>query len=299
MSNIESTVCLFSASKADCKSPRRTNLTMVACKNHLKEYYGLEMGYHLDDHPTNVAWVGGFLRPVKNFSYFKRNTVIFPTKEFFDRTQRPEEYDNANANVRKYQMNPIILDYIRKYGMNAGKNVDYRLVIEMYRNLMDTKVDPGPNQKTQLQNLITLIRSKISISVSNITDQAIYNVLPHCSVYVNNELKSLKDLNISKIMQYILFNCLFSEAKITFEEDNFPDYLPYNCEFIPNIGLVATELINHPHFLVINGLSVGSQVFYNAFVSLVQKEVLHKNYTLKDIPPQYALTYALKSGSVC
>lgn len=298
MSNTESTACLFNATKADCRAPKRTNLSMVMCQKHLKDYFGLEMGYHQDDHPTNVAWVGPFLRPVKNMSYFKRNTVIFPTKNFFDMTLRPEEFKTDNS-FRKYQMNPFILDYIRKYGLYPNKNIENRLVIEMYRNLMTDKYDPGPNQETLFPNLSSLVRSKKTISESNIMDQSIYRVLKDVGFYKNNILVTLPQSELSLCMQYILFNCLYSEMKITFDTDNFTDYLTYNCEFVENVGLVATELINHPHPLIINGVSSGSQIFYNAFVSTVQKEVLHKNYSLKDIPSQYALTNALKSGSVC
>lgn len=299
MSNTESTACLFNSSRSDCRSPKRTNLSMLVCQKHLRDYFGLEMGYHQDDHPTNVAWVGPFLRPVKNTTFFKRNTVIFPTKEFFDKTLRPEEFGRMDHSFRKYQMNPFILDYIRKYGLHPGKSVENRLVIEMYRNLMTNKVDPGPKHDTLLPNLISLVRSKKAISESNIQDQAIFDCLKDVSIYKSNDLKNITECDLSICMQYILFNCQYSEMKITFDNENFADYLTYNCEFVEGIGLVATELITHPHPLIVNGLCVGSQIFYNAFVSLVQKEVLQRNYTLKDIPSQYALTNALKSGSVC
>lgn len=299
MSNTESTACLFNASKADCRAPKRTNLSMVMCQKHLKDYFGLEMGYHQDDHPTNVAWVGPFLRPIKNMSYFKRNTVIFPTKEFFDKTLRPEEYSKTDIKIRKYQMNPFILDYIRKYGLHPNKSVENRLVIEMYRNLMSTKVDPGPKHETLFPNLISLVRSKKAISESNIQDQSIHDCLGDVSFYKDGSLVALPNSDLSLCMQYILFNCQYSEMKIAYDGDHFADYLTYNCEFVDRVGLVATELINHPHPLIVNGVSAGSQIFYNAFVSMVQKEVLHKNYSLKDIPSQYALTNALKSGSVC
>lgn len=298
---MEQTKCIFKSTQAECTGPRRTNLSMVACKTHLKDHFGLEMGHHEDDHPTNVAWVGGFLRPVKNISYFKRNTVILPTKEFFDRTQRPEEYDDLKADFRKYQMNPIIIDYIRDYGLHAGKSFDRRFVIEMYRNFMcDNKnVDPGPKQKTQMQDLTAVLRSRISMSESNIQDQSIFNHLKDFSIYVGGQLKRITDLNLSIIMMYILTNFLYSEMQITPDEEEFTDLLPYNCEYVDNIGVVATELINHPHFLVINGVGKGSPVFYNSIVSLVKKEVVRKKYTLKDVPSQYALTTALKSGSYC
>lgn len=302
MANTEPTACLFNASSSNCRGPKRTNLSMVMCQKHLRDYYGLEMGYHQDDHPTNVAWVGPFLRPVKNAAYFKRYTVIFPTKEFFDRTQRPEEFNDSDSKFRKYQMNPFILDYIRQYGLNPAKNVENRLVIEMYRNLnsLDEKVDPGPKHETLFPHLISLVRSKKSISESHIRDQAIFKCLKDVSIYTEKgALKTLNNTGLSISMQYILFNCQFSEMKVTFDNDAFTDYLPYNCEFVDKIGLVATELINHPHPLIVNGLSAGSQIFYNAFVSMVQKEVLQKNYSLKDIPSQYALTNALKSGSIC
>lgn len=299
MSNLESTVCLFNSSKADCRAPKRTNLNMLICQKHLKDYFGLEMGFHQDDHPTNIAWVGGFLRPVKNISYFKRNTVIFPTKKFFDQTLRPEEYKNRDANFRKYQMNPIIIEYIRKYGMTSGKSVEPRLVLEIYRNLMDDKVDPGPGLSTHIANLSTLVRSKKTISESLIQDQSVFNIFDQIAIFYKDKFVPITDLNISKCMQYILVNLLYSEMKITYEQEYFSDYLQYNCEFVEDVGIVATELINHPHYLVINGSCTGSSIFYNSFVSLVQKEVVHKNYTLKDIPSQYALPNALKSGSVC
>lgn len=301
MANTEPTACLFNASGSRCKAPKRTNLSMVMCQKHLKDFYGLEMGYHQDDHPTNVAWVGPFLRPVKNAAYFKRYTVIFPTKEFFDRTQRPEEFRDKDSSYRRYQMNPFILDYIRQYGMTLNKRVEHRLPIEIYRNLnsLDKDVDPGPNHETLFPTLISLVRSKKSISESHVRDQAIFKCLKDVSIYTKAGVKTLHDTDLSICMQYILFNCQFSEMRVTFDNDIFTDYLPYNCEFVDGIGLVATELINHPHPLIVNGVGSGSQIFYNAFVSMVQKEVLHKNYSLKDIPSQFALTNALKSGSTC
>lgn len=299
MSNTESTVCLFNPNNSECRSPKRTNLSMLMCRKHLKDYFGLEVGYHLDDHATNVAWVGPFLRPIKNVTYFKRNTVIFPTKEFFDQTMRPEEYGRMNNTFRKYQMNPAIIDQIRLYSLNAGKSVENRFVIEMYRNLMSKKVDPGHKHETLFPQLQSQIQSKKSISKTLISNQSIYPCLEDAFMYINGKIEPVKSDNLHVCMQYLLFNCLYSEFKVTFDSELFSDYLLYNCEFVENVGLVATELINHPHPLIINGVLSGSQIFYNSFVSMVQKEVLQKNYTLKDIPSQYAFTNALKSGSIC
>lgn len=317
MSTIEKTECLFNT-KSKCLSPKRTNLNMLVCQKHLRDYYGLEMGFHQEDNATNVAYVGGFLRPVKNIGYFTRNTVIIPTNHFFDRTLRPESYpDHHDSKFRKYQMNPIILEYIRKYGNNVGKSVDYRVAVDTIRNLIPDhdKMAPGPNQESQHHTLYAVIRSKKSISESLIRDESIFKVLDHFSIYMENDeykamtnvealkteeqLVHVKTLPISIAMKYILCNMLYSEMEIIHNSYKFPDYLNFNCKYIPSVGLVATENINHPHFLIIDGLCRGHQIIYNAMVSLVQKEVVHRNYTLKDIPPQYALTDGLKDGVNC
>lgn len=299
MSNIESTECLFNPNKSTCKSPKRTNLSMLICQKHLRDYFGLEVGYHLDDHPTNIAWVGPYLRPIKNLTYFKRNTVIFPTKEFFDKTMRPEEYGKMDNKFRKYQMNPAIINQIRLYSLNTGKTAENRFVIEMYRNMMSIKVDPGPRHETMFPQLQSIIQSKKSISETLISNQSIYPCLEDAFLYIGGHIVALKSEKFHVCMQYLLFNCLYSEFKVTYDDEKFSDCLLYNCEYVPEVGLVTTELINYPHPLIINGLRSGSQIFYNSLVSTVQKEVLQKNYTLKDIPPQYAFTNALKSGTVC
>lgn len=298
-----STPCLFGPSSAKCVGPNREHLSMLICKKHLLNFYGLEMHLHEEDNATVAGFVGGFLRPVKNVAYFPRNTVIIPTKQFFDRTMRPEHFEIAHETIdyRKYQMNPIIMEYIRKYGMTPNKSVELRLGIEMYRNMMTDNVDTGPKQESYLHNLTALIRAKKSVSESYIHDQSIFKTLQNNALYVGNNLVPVNNatLALSISMQYLLYNCLFSEAEITNNSGKFIDYLHHNCEFIPEVGLVATEYINWPHPLVMYGKSSGSQIFYNAIISLIKKDVVTKKYKLNEIPEQYALTDALKSGSVC
>lgn len=301
MSNTETTTCLFNPTKGGvCRSPKRTSLSMLMCQKHLRDYFGLQMAYHQEDLPTIVAIVGGFLQPVKNFSHFKRMTVIIPTKNFFDRTFRSEYFVN-DPKYREYQMNPDIIDNVNKYGLTAGKSLENRIAIEMYRNLMHLKSDPGPNQESHFHELLSSVRVNKANSQSYIEDQSIYKILK--DVYINiddlpNQINH-PDFGLSLCIQYMLFNCIFSELQIDHQNERFADYLTYNCEFVKDVGLVATEMINWPHPLIINGYSIGSQTFFNSKVTLLKKEIIQKNYTLKDIPPQYAVTDALKGGTMC
>lgn len=298
---MESTTCVFNPVKGGtCKSLKRTSLSMLMCQKHLRDYFGLEMGYHQEDLPSMVALVGGYLQPVKNMAHFKRMTVIIPTKNFFDRTFR-SEYFESEPKYREYQMNPIIIENVNKYGINAGKSLENRLVIEIYRNLMHLKSDPVPNQETHLHDLLSAVRVNKKNSESYIEDQSIYKTLKDNYINIEDVPVPINDpkLEFSLSIQYMLYNCTFSELQIDHAGERFSDYVTYNCEFVEDIGLVATEMINWPHPLIVNGYRIGSQTFYNSKVTLVKKEIVQKNYTLKDIPPQYAVTNALKSGTMC
>lgn len=311
---MSSTICIFTPNKAECKGGINKNLTMLLCEKHLRDYYGLELGYVEFDNITHYTYVGYLLKPVRDVAIFQRYTVIIPTKTFFDKHFRSMDFEQAKADKKytsealenlengvHYNMNPRILQIVNSYAKNAPKSPDQRHVIEMYRNFLDDSTDVGPLQPDELIRFQALINVKKAASKTMIDLQPSSKILKDNSIYdtKDDQPKKITDLNLSVHMQYLMSNCLYSEYQIKYDENTFTDYLPFNVKYIKNVGLVATEQIGSPLFLVLDGRTTGSQIYLNVHVTPLEKIIQRANYQLKDLPKPFALNEVFKSGVNC
>ncbi len=299
---MEVTNCLLNSNANNCRGPKRKHINMVMCNRHLEEFFGLEMGFVVHETEMSHKYVGGFLKPKKGV-VFQRNTVLFPTQEFFDRYYRPEDVNLMNVyNTAKFKMNPVLDEMMRFLSSGSSEEKSgKRYLVEIIRNMV-IKADllnsgPAEIQKFLFKNMIQLIASKITFTETSIKTQAISSHLDTMQLWQNDRMVQIKDLNFTKIMEYILFNCLFAEHLINHEQQQYTDNMMYNVEWVDKIGLVTTESIGDPMFLVVHGISSGSQSFYNALVSTVKKDVVQRKTTLNDLPTQFHINDSFRGGS--
>lgn len=78
-STVENRACIFVTKNSRCKTTARKNLPLLICEYHLRQYFGLEVGYVRIDGKSEVGIVGGFLKPVIG-KMIKQGTIIVPTK---------------------------------------------------------------------------------------------------------------------------------------------------------------------------------------------------------------------------
>lgn len=300
------THCLFKGKRSRCKSSARKDLPLMICEGHLRQYFGLEVGNELIDDLNQVGLVGGFLKPVKN-NIFKRNHVIVPTKYFFDLVYRNEDMATTDIQLTStYTMSTPIEEAVRDYATKYPNSIDHRHVIEMYRNFINKEnVDPGQNQKDEYRKLQALVEINKAESEVYIRSQPVGKTLQDNQIYLGDTPKTITeaigaDRKIwSPHFQYFMNNCLFSEMEIQKNSNKYTSCLPFNVKFEDKVGLVATEQIGDPLYLVVDGRTIGSQIYYNAHVSIGQKVIQVPNHSLKDFPEQYALNIAIKEGTNC
>lgn len=296
---MEETTCIFKTKKSRCKSSPRMDLPLLICQHHLKQYYGLELGHVEIDDISHVSFAGSFLKPIKGFSIFSRNEVIIPTKQFLDLRLRPN--NSENKMYKSYTLNKRIEENIRQYGISFPDTMDDRHVIEMYRNFVGAEiVDPDPEMTHHYPKLQAAVESSKTQSAVYIRNQPVSKTLNHNYLYVGtDEINIHTNSPFSINFQYLLNNCLYSEMEISYNEGNYIDHIPANTTYVKDVGLVATEQIADPLYLILDGRTSGSQVFYQAHVGLLQKQIQEIKYSVKDIPKQYILNEAWKSGKLC
>lgn len=297
---MEETKCIFQGKKSRCKSEPRKDLPLLMCQQHLKQYYGLEVGYEMIDGVKHVAFAGGFLKPIFGYSTFNRNEVIIPTKYFMDlniRTEDRSSNDTQNL-LEKYKLNNRIDETLREYASSFPDTMEHRHVVEMYRNFMEeAEADTDPTHKDNLPKLQALVEAKKKQSEVYIRNQPVSQTLKDNTIFIAGKGHKITERGWSKNFQYLLNNCMYAEFQVG--ANSYLDHIPANTTFIEKVGLVATEMIVHPLYLVIDGQSIGSAIYYNAHVGLVQKLMQPSKFTVRDIPRQYTLNEAWKGGTLC
>ena len=304
---MEETSCIFKTKKSRCKSTPRMDLPLLICQYHLKHYYGLELGYIEIDDVSHVGFAGGFLKPIKGFSVFSRNEVIIPTKKFLDLFLRPSDVQSNEdeSKIKNFFLNKRIENYILEYGSSYPDSMDSRHPIEMYRNFIGNEIiDSDPKYKDYYPKLQAAVESSKTQSAVFIRNQPVMKAMENDFLYVKegNKDEEIKVLNKDKFslnFSYLLANCLYSEMDIDYSSKSYMDRLHFNTIFINDVGLVATEQIADPMYLILDGRKSGNQMFYQAHVGLLQKQVYDVKYSVKDIPKQYILNEAWKGGQLC
>lgn len=300
---MEESKCIFRGKKSRCRSEPRKDLPLLMCQQHLKQYYGLEVGYEQIDGVKHVAFAGGFLRPIFGYSSFSRNEVIIPTKHFLDLHIRSEDKVNEAGEglMEKYTLNNRIVETLREYANEYPNSIDHRHVIEMYRNFMEeSPADVDPKHTDSMPTLQALVEARKKHSEVFIRNQPVSKTLKDNHVIMGGKKPvNITEAGWSKNFQYLLNNCLYAQFQIMVDGKKYLDNIPFNATFVEKVGLVATEMIVHPLYLVIEGHASGSTIFYNAHVGLVQKVIQPAKYTVKDVPKQYTLNEAWKGGTLC
>lgn len=295
-------VCIFRTKNSRCKSTARKNLPLLICEHHLKLYLGLEVGYVKLDGDKKVGMVGGFLKPVIG-KMITRSTVVVPSKVFFDLKTRPaeinvEQYNTVDGNL---ELNSSIATTVKQYATKFLEKIEERQVIEMFRNFIGIEnVDPGPDQKDEFPGLQANVESLKVRSNVHIRNQPVSKAMLNDGLYVetNDGQRLLKTSNmqISSNFQYFLSNCLFSEMRINVGNNYFVDYLHPNLHYVQDVGLVATEDIMDPNFLILDGRSSGSLIYYQSHIGLMDKIIQESQYSLTNFPKENALNEAWKGG---
>lgn len=299
---MEETKCIFKGKKSRCRSEPRKDLPLLICQQHLKQYYGLEVGYEQIDGVKHVSFTGGFLKPIFGYSTFSRNEVIIPTKHFLDLHIRSEDKSaEDNSKYEQYTLNNRILETLREYANEYPDSLEHRHVVEMYRNFIEeAPADIDPTHTDLLPKLQALVEARKKHSEVFIRNQPVSKTLKDNYIYVNGtKAVNITENNWSKNFQYLLNNCLYAQLRINAHGKTYLDNIPFNTTFVDKVGLVATEMIVHPLYLVLEGCSHGSQIYYNAHVGMVQKTIQASKFTVKDVPKQYTLNEVWKSGNLC
>lgn len=299
---MEESKCIFKGKKSRCRSEPRKDLPLLICQQHLKQYYGLEVGYEQIDGVKHVSFTGGFLRPIFGYSTFSRNEVIIPTKHFLDLNIHSEDKDaNESHLLQKYTLNNRIVETLREYANDFPDTLEHRHVVEMYRNFIEDKpADTDPKHTDNLPKLQALVEARKKHSEVFIRNQPVSKTLKDNWIFLNSKTATnITHMPWSKNFQYLLNNCLYAQFQIHAHGTKYFDNIPFNTTFVEDVGLVATEMIVHPLYLVIEGKATGSPIYYNAHVGLVQKLIQPSKFTVKDVPKQYTLNEAWKGGTLC
>jgi hypothetical protein len=286
--------CIFNIDGRTCQDTKKGHLTYLICKSHLQDLFGLELEFQQFETPTQNILVGGFLRPVQG-KFFEKNTVIFPTQSFFDKT-----YNGAETTVDddpKYKMNPSIEAYYRKIAARNSIHVTERYVIEMIRNLSVTpeKIDVALQKDSEKEVSKAFLRSKRIFAESMLKDTNWYkkyvstiDLMEFKDTYVKIENKS----TISVSMMYALSYCLLSFQL----QSTIWNPLMYNCRYDPSVGLVTTENVYFPSELVIMGEDHSNNDYVKEVVKEVSKQFTNTILSTKDIPEKFAKQNLLKGS---
>lgn len=301
---MENSACLLNPNKATCRSRVRKNITHVACEGHLDEVYGNEMLLEKLDRETSYDFVGGFLRPSPGV-VFKENTVIFPTRSFFDSFFRPEEKLTENESISDYIMNENIQAFVQSAVLrNDNSKYEKRFMVEMIRNLSSPDTTTGPEEIQRYLNTkaIAHLETKKALTESTIKTLSTAKHLNNIVIKTMDKGPiALSNLNISLSMKYILSNFLYTDQGYHLKQFKFVDFLTPNAQYHTGIGLVAIEEICHPLPIIIEGFTIGSKPHYNSIVASIKKNnSCAKIPTVKDLPSRYAYPEAFRSGEeVC
>lgn len=294
-------VCIFKSKNSRCKSSPRKNLPLLICEHHLKQYLGLEVGYVKLDGDKKIGMVGGFLKPIVG-KMIPRSTVVIPSKVFFDLKTRPAEIDTTRYTTvdGNLELNSSIATTVAQYATKFLEKIEERQVIEMFRNFTGVEnVDPGPEQKDEFPGLQATVESLKVRSNVHIRNQPVSKAMQNDALYVDGDTHDLiktSRLSISSNFQYFLSNCLFSEMRIKVNGNYFVDYLHPNLHYIKDVGLVASEDIMDPNFLILDGRSSGSLIYYQSHIGMMDKIIQEAQYSLVNFAKESALNEAWKGG---
>lgn len=301
---MDKTYCLFSSSPDGfCSGPRHSNVNHLICANHLRQYYGLEVGTFYVEKRTETFYGGWFLRPAPG-THFKKNDIIIPVRNIVDIIFRAQKKD-ANMKIDGYSMNPILKKYMEAI-TNSGNRISpqERRMFEMLRNLSEPLEKIGLNHIEGCEteaSAIAYIKSKMTMSQTYIEEYSGYK-LDGFTVFTDKEEKLMNHAELSHNFQYFLSRLeycahLAEDSSATVKETH---RMNYNAIYVNGVGLVATRDISNPNTIVMLGSCRGriedDDGYYKTHVISVPKEIVQPRVGAGMIPQQNAMKRAFVTG---
>lgn len=302
--------CVF-CYKTKSTPPTNWPLAMMICPQHLRKPFGLEVQYYKQETETEQQIVGPFLRVAENV-FFKKNTVVFPCREYVEKRFRPEkaayqvdEYD--------YHMNPEIEVWFRAISEKAASGAENDLLngrysYEVLRNfsspyqtlaLSDPDSSRFINFYAILQQSLSRAEQKIALlPVSKQFEEVELKTRDKAdaSGKVTTKLSDIKDM--SESYKVLLVHCMLGEHETNVRGVGLEiSRVPFNMVYRPGIGVVTTEDMGHPHHLVLSGKETGKQIWYMNKVSTVKKNVHTRSTTARDVQGFFATAHSLQGAS--
>lgn len=253
--------------KAECSGRRNTHIPHLICAKHLEEYFGLKIFSSYIETPLAYHYAPWTLSPVPGM-FFKKNDVILPVREFYDKVYRPFQVSYPE-NQRKFKINPRTDEFMKQILTSGRMGKADRVIYEIIRNLSETNENINLNPTADCENdpkPIAYIRSKMAISNTFIQKHSILNYINEIKVTLfsntKTEEKLLKDDSLKLSLAYRYFMSKFEyQSHIINILDNKKMELARlvpNAAFIPEVGLVAIMDISDPEPIVVTGVSVGN-----------------------------------------
>lgn len=269
--------CIFSTDKSRCANDKTWEFNGIICKEHLREVYGLETHVHQITTETETTCVGPFLIS-KEHNSFKPKEVIFPDRDFFDKTIRPDK-NSYQAGEYEFKLNSNIDSYVHDLGINKKPEniVSSRYQLEIIRNLSVpdvSKVNLGnDDQKEGFSNFLVQIRTRIGGMNQKIESSKMREHFKNITVVTASGEKEVldKSTNISLFYKLLLSRCHF-DVHNTPIVNSFSETLTFNVSLKLGVGFFATEKIPNPIPLIISGDQQGNQLFYYLTTAVYKRE---------------------------
>ncbi|KAF8796700.1 hypothetical protein HNY73_001046 [Argiope bruennichi] len=269
--------CIFQTDKCKCTNDKNWTFNGVICKDHLRKVFGLQLNYYIFRTDVDTTVVGPFLIVAEDYA-FQPKQVIFPTRDFFDKTFRPD-INTYQDGEYEYRLNPKIDAYIQEMAVNKkpDNTVSNRYQLEIIRNIgiADVgKINLGnENQKDGFTNFLVNVKTRIGGMNQVIESSKIRSHFK--SINILNLSGTTKDLqsneDISPFYKFLLAHCFYDVHKTPIA-NTIAETITYNIAHKTGVGFFATEKIPNPVPLVVAGDQQGNQLFYYLVTATYKKE---------------------------
>lgn len=294
------------------------------CDHHLRDYFGLEIGYSYIETPTETVYVGFNLKPVPGV-FFRPNDVILPVREIIDKTYRPKQVVSL-ASDRVYRINTRLNEVVQRM-FNGGRiTTGDRYTFEMIRNLSEipSSVNVNPIEHCEVNpQPLAFIKSKLYIAETFIQQNSNMARINDTTVYMPTEdpsqdnkfeaaEKELKALNLSLSYRYMLSKMEFSTHVTYSMKDSQTKEITANLEsqrmkpnamLVPDIGLVAISDISDPDYIIVAGCTRNVTYdnlngYYDEICIVYPKEIVHSKPAAHRLTTQNANRRAMMSSCI-
>lgn len=300
--------CAFTPIRGSCRFPENWPLVFCICPDHLNCVYGLKLDYTTIEDVIDDAVVGPYVF-TSTGTVFPANTVVFPTRQFIDRTFVPESCTaEEQVDHQGYEMNPVIRTFHDKLLDQAKKSeagvYNRRYQYEILRNIgmhpnettlgHYTQKDTFVNFKSTIQRVLHGIESTID-NLVHYTNQ-FEKVAVHNG---QNEPIQLGTMKISNVYKVLLSQCVSDRHSVPSRINNVAmlSVVPSNLQYVADIGFVATQKIARPRPLTLSADVTGTTAWHHAKVTRVPKIIKNVIITQKHVKNFNGLSHMLRGGS--